>query len=210
MTETITHGIVGSLTEEEPAFSIGRCARGYEIAVVRSGGEGCEAGETGELLIRGVPGLSLFSHYLNDPDATEAAFDDQGYMITGDRVTLGENGYVFFADRVKDMLKVGGEHVAASEIEGVALRTAGVAEAVAVGSPDPMLDEVPVLFVVTLPGVDHKQLRSRLELAYAGELADFKRPRSIHFVSDLPRATLEKVNKAELRARLRAEQAARS
>ncbi len=202
MTETITHGIVGSLTEDEPALSLGRCARGYEIAVVGGSGESCRTGETGDLLIRGVPGLSLFSHYLNDAQASEAAFDPSGYMITGDRVTLGDEGLIYFADRVKDMLKVGGENVAASEIERVALRVEGVAEAAAIGRPDPMLDEVPVIFIVPVSGADPAELEPRLNLAFTGQLADFKRPRRVHFVADLPRATLEKVNKAELRARI--------
>lgn len=202
MTETITHGILGSLTEDEPFLSIGRCAPEYEIAVVREDGTGCEIGETGDLLIRGIPGLSLFSEYLHNQAATEAAFDPRGFMVTGDRVTLGEDGLIFFADRTKDMMKVGGENVAASEVERVALSVPGVAEAAAVGKPHPMLDEVPVVFILAGPGTDASELQGRLEAVFADGLADFKRPREIHFVEALPRSTLEKVNKAALRSRL--------
>ena len=205
MTETITHGILGSLTEDEPFMSIGRCAPEYEIAIVDGTGAPCRPGETGDLLIRGVPGLSLFAEYLHNEAATDAAFDETGYMITGDRITLGEDGLLFFADRNKDMMKVGGENVAASEIERVALATPGVAEAAAVGRPDPMLDEVPVIFILPHPGIDEAALEASLAKAFTDGLADFKRPREIRLVEALPRSTLEKINKADLRAQLNSE-----
>jgi crotonobetaine/carnitine-CoA ligase len=199
MTETVTHGILTGLLDASPFRSIGRCAPEYEIVILHPDGTACVPGETGELLIRGVPGLSLFHSYLNNPEATAAAFDADGYMITGDRVTIGEGGHLWFADRAKDILKVGGENVAASEIEAVISAVPGVVEAAVVGKPDAMLDEVPAVFVIAAPGFDHETLREAIFAACNSALADFKRVREVHCVPDFPRVTLEKVAKAELK-----------
>ena len=125
-------------------------------------------------------------------------------FITGDRVTLLENGSVKFGDRAKDMLKVGGENVAASEIEQVISVVAGVREAAVVGKKHPMLDEVPVVFIIPQAGVERlpQDLHDNVMAACRRALADFKVPRELRFVDELPRSTLEKVAKAELRKML--------
>jgi len=201
MTETITHGIVGNVHLPNRPMSVGKPSPAYEVAILRDNGEPVAPGETGSLLVRGYPGLSLFLEYLNNEEATAKSFDDQGYFITGDRVTLGEDGFISFADRDKDMLKVGGENVAASEIERVIITVAGVQECAVVAKRDPMLDEVPVAFVLVPGGAAAapSDLIERIEAACRTGLADFKQPREIRIVSEMPRATLEKIAKAELR-----------
>ena len=151
-------------------------------------------------------GLSLFAEYLNNPQATADSFDERGWFRTGDRVTLGENGWLYFADRSKDMLKVGGENVAASEIERVIATVAGVLETAVVARKHPMLDEVPVAFVrcVPLDPAQREALVASIQAACAGTLAGFKQPREIRLVEELPRSTLEKINKAQLRRMLEA------
>ncbi|MDY6829406.1 MAG: AMP-binding protein [Pseudomonadota bacterium] len=204
MTETITHGIVGDLHWPSPSMSCGRAAPEYEIAVVDDTGEPVEPGKTGHLLVRGIRGVSLFLEYLKDPQATADAFDDHGWFRTGDRVRTTPEGFIFFADRDKDMLKVGGENVAASEIEAV-IRASGWAEEVAVvARRHPMLDEVPVAFVIPGPGAP-SSLEAELIAHCRQHLADFKVPHAVYPVEDMPRSTLEKINKAALRATLAAD-----
>ncbi|HNL24002.1 MAG TPA: AMP-binding protein, partial [Pseudomonadales bacterium] len=158
-------------------------------------------GETGHLLIRGIRGVSLFLEYLDNPEATRDSFDEAGWFRTGDRVRPMPDGHVFFADRDKDMLKVGGENVAASEIESVIRGTGWIDEVAVVAQRHPMLDEVPAAFVIANPDAP-ADLAARLIDHCRTQLADFKVPRNVMVVDELPRSTLEKINKAELRKRL--------
>jgi carnitine-CoA ligase len=198
MTETISHPIVGNPYTPDRPMSMGRAAPEYQIAVVRDDGvTPVEAEEAGELLVRGTSGLSLFAGYLNQPAATAESFDEAGWFRTGDLVTVHADGYLSFADRAKDMLKVGAENVAASEIERVIMETGLVSEVAVVSRPDDKLDEVPVAFVV--PWEQRDSLAAEVEAACAQRLADFKVPRAVYGVRDLPRSMLNKVNKTELR-----------
>ena len=207
MTETIAHGIVGSPHLPDAPMSMGRAAPEYEIRVVDEEGRGVAPGQVGDLQIRGVRGLSLFTEYLDDPAATAEAFGPDGFFLTGDRVRRDDRGFLFFADRSKDMLKVGGENVAASEIERVIASTPGVEEVAVVGRRHPMLDEAPVAFVLPRGGIAGAapDLVEQVIGACAVQLAAFKVPHEVRLVDSLPRATLEKVAKARLRAALEAE-----
>jgi carnitine-CoA ligase len=201
MTETITHGIVGEVDQPNTPMAIGRAAAEYAIRVCDDDNSPTPIGGTGNLLIKGVPGLSLFKEYLHNEQATRESFDEHGYFITGDRVTLLADGFIKFGDRAKDMLKVGGENVAASEIEQVIALVPGVREAAVVAKKHPMLDEVPVVFIIPQAGVERapKDLHDTVMTACRRALADFKVPREVRFVDEMPRSTLEKVAKAELR-----------
>jgi crotonobetaine/carnitine-CoA ligase len=204
MTETMSHGIVGDVHLPNRSLTIGKPAPEYGIAILRDDGSPVEPGETGHLRVLGVPGLSLFKEYLNNPQATADSFDEQGWFITGDRVTLHDDGFITFADRDKDMLKVGGENVAASEIERVIVELPAAREVAVVAKRHEMLDEVPVAFVLVEGGVDKAppDLAEQIIAACRDKLADFKVPREVHLVDELPRSTLEKIAKAELRKRL--------
>jgi crotonobetaine/carnitine-CoA ligase len=206
MTETMTHGTIGSVHLPNRPMSMGRPAPEYGIFVEGDGGTPIEPGETGHLLVRGIPGLSLFHSYLHNSEATAASYDERGLFRTGDRVTLHADGFLQFADRDKDMLKVGGENVAASEIERVVMEVPGVREVAVVGKPHPMLDEVPVVFVIpdtseTIAAPEH--LTRAIMEACRSRLASFKVPDEVRVVQDMPRATIEKIAKAALRASLR-------
>ncbi|MDU1666960.1 MAG: AMP-binding protein, partial [Bradyrhizobium sp.] len=199
MTETITHGIVGDIDQPNTPMSIGRAAPEYTIRITDDDGRPTDVGGTGNLAIKGVPGLSLFAEYLYNAEATRTSFDADGFFLTGDRVTRLENGFIKFGDRTKDMLKVGGENVAASEIEQVIITVPGVRETAVVAKKHPMLDEVPVAFVIAQDGIPRDQLPETVLAACRAGLADFKVPREVRLVDELPRSTLEKVAKAELR-----------
>jgi len=204
MTETVTHGIVGSPHLPDASLSMGRPSPAYQILVLDAGLRPVRPGETGDLYVRGRRGVSLFVEYAGDPEATDAAFTEDGLFITGDRVRLGEEGWLFFADRAKDMLKVGGENVAASEIERVIRDVSGVSEVAVVGRGHPMLDEVPVAFVLPASPGD-PELAARITAACASGLASFKQPHEVRVVESLPRAALDKVAKSELRKIVAAE-----
>jgi crotonobetaine/carnitine-CoA ligase len=198
MTETVSHGILGNYWGPNRPKFIGRPAPEYGIRIVRDDGvTSTDCDEAGELFIKGVPGLSLFAGYLNRDQSTAESFDEQGWFRTGDLVEVNADGNIAFGDRAKDMLRVGGENVAASEIERVILEVVGVREAVVVGKPDTKLDEVPVAFVVRA-SVD-EGLHERIMTACSSKLADFKIPRQVEIVDALPRSTIGKVNRADLR-----------
>ena len=108
MTETITHGIVGEVDQPNTPMSIGPGGIGIRHPWLQTGNDGgpTEVGGTGNLLIKGVPGLSLFSEYLHNEKATADSFDEHGYFITtAIAVTLLEHGFVKFGDRAKDMFE---------------------------------------------------------------------------------------------------------
>lgn len=198
MTETVSHGILSDGQSAEVEGNIGRVAPEYDIKVVGPDGSPAASGETGELFIRGIRGLSMFARYWNDPAATLESFDDDGWFTTGDLVRLNTDGTFSFMDRAKDMLRVGGENVAASEIERVVQATVGLGEVAVVGRPDDKLDEVPVVFIC-LEGAA-PDLADRVLDACREKLADFKVPRDVYLVKAMPHSTLNKVNKVDLRA----------
>ncbi|BBX20055.1 fatty acid--CoA ligase [Mycolicibacterium duvalii] len=151
-------------------------------------------GDQGEVLLRG-PNVML--GYLDDPEATAAAIDADGWLHTGDVGELDPAGNVKITDRLKDMYICGGFNVYPAEIEQVLARLPGVAEAAVIGVPDDRLGEVGKAFVVTLPGAT---LDEQTVIAYTREhLANFKTPRSVEFLDALPRNPGGKVVKPELR-----------
>ncbi|MCU4183831.1 AMP-binding protein [Acidiferrimicrobium sp. IK] len=201
MTETVTHPIVSDPSMEGHALAIGRPACEYEIRVSDDEGQSLDRG-VGSLEVRGVRGVSLALGYLDDPAATASVWSADGWMRTGDRVEVHDDGWLSFVERQGDMLKVGGENVAALEIERVVAAVPGVEEVAVVAAPDPMLDEIPVAFVVVDAAVspaESEMIRARIREACSQELSSFKVPREIYLVEEMPRATLEKVAKAELR-----------
>jgi HIP---CoA ligase len=150
--------------------------------------------DSGEVLLRG-PNVML--GYLDDPEATAAAVDPDGWLHTGDIGTLDAAGNLTITDRLKDMYICGGFNVYPAEIEQVLARLDGVAEAAVIGVPDERLGEVGKAFVVVKAGA---QLDEAAVIAYTREhLANFKVPRSVAFLDVLPRNPGGKVVKPTLR-----------
>ncbi len=203
MTETVSHPIISDIAKPPPERAVGRAAPEYELRLVDEAGEDVAPGEAGRLLVRGVRGVSLFYGYLNNSEADAQAFDADGWFDTGDMIDLLADGSMRFADRKKDMLKVGGENVAASEVEAVVLGVQGVEDVAVVGRPHPFLHETPVAFVVA--GQAGEALTARIEAVCAEALARFKCPREVIYLDALPRLAIGKLDRKALRDRIAAE-----
>lgn len=176
------------------ATTCGRPIADFELRI-DNGASGAED-TAGEVLLRG-PNVML--GYLDDPEATAAAIDAQGWLHTGDVGTVDAAGNLRITDRLKDMYICGGFNVYPAEIEQVLARLPGVAEAAVIGVPDERLGEVGKAFVVLLPGAD---LDERTVITHTKEhLANFKTPRSVEFLDVLPRNPGGKVVKPQLRER---------
>jgi crotonobetaine/carnitine-CoA ligase len=184
MTETVSHPICSDPLVPSPPGTMGRPAPEYRVRVV----------EDGLLQVYGIRGESLFSEYLGDAAATEAAFTEDGWFRTGDRVRVEDDGSYTFVERDKDVLKVAGENVGAPEIERALLTVPGIREAAVVGRPDDLRGEVPVAFVLSVDDVVEAARKVCEEM-----LPPYKRPVEIRVLSEFPRSTLEKVAKAQLR-----------
>jgi fatty-acyl-CoA synthase/long-chain acyl-CoA synthetase len=185
-------------TRQERAADNGIPFEGVEVKVIDpETGEDLGFGHSGELLVRGY---QVMDGYYNDPEKTAAAIDADGWFHTGDVYSRGETGQLTFRTRLKDMLKVGGENVAAVEIEAALMRLPEVRTAEVVGLKDPRLDEIPVAFVELEPGL---YLGAEELIAHCrGSIASYKVPRQIHFVEPggWPMSAT-KVNKNVLRER---------
>lgn len=178
-------------------LSCGRALPGMEVAIAADGTVTTAAGVVGEICIRG---WSLMNGYFGDPDATADAIDPDGWLHTGDVGRLDEDGNLHFVDRLKDMIKPGGENVSAAEVERVISGMPGVARVAVVGAPDARLGEVAVAFVE--PGHGAEVDTDAIIAFCAQEMADFKVPRSVIVVDDWPMTESGKVQKHLLRERL--------
>jgi acyl-CoA synthetase (AMP-forming)/AMP-acid ligase II len=174
------------------ATTCGRPIADFELRIA-----GADApGETGEVLLRG-PNVML--GYLDDPKATAAAIDSDGWLHTGDVGTVDDNGNLTITDRLKDMYICGGFNVYPAEVEQVLARLDGVAESAVIGVPDDRLGEVGKAFIVTKANV---ALDEETVIAFTKRhLANFKTPRSVEFLDALPRNPGGKVVKPLLRER---------
>ena len=196
MTETIAPPTCNPLYGEQRPESIGPPIAGVRLRVVGEDGHDVPAGAPGELLVGGQPGRTLMAGYLNRPDATEQALRD-GWLHTGDLVRVDANGYLYFVDRAKDMIKRAGENVAASEVERVLNEHPGVFESAAVGVPDAIRDEAIVVHVVRKPAASVTE--QELAAWCTERLARFKVPSAIRFTGELPRTSVGKIRKEVLR-----------
>jgi len=175
------------------AGSAGKPAVNVETRVVNTEMEDVKVGEVGEIVHR-TP--HLLSGYYNDPTKTAAAFAG-GWFHSGDLGTVDAEGYITVVDRVKDMIKTGGENVASREVEETIYRLPGVSEVAVVGLPDPRWIEAVTAIVVVKTG---EQLDEETVIKHcAASMAHFKVPKRIVFVDSLPKNPSGKLLKRELR-----------
>ncbi|WFE28169.1 long-chain fatty acid--CoA ligase [Solwaraspora sp. WMMD791] len=163
-----------------------------------AGGDGTPvpAGTIGEIEIAGP---NVFPGYHRLPEATAAAFTPDGWLRSGDLGYLDDDGYLYIAGRLKDMIISGGENIYPPELELLLSEIDGVTGAAVIGVPDPRWGEVPWAIVTVREGarVDLDLVRGFLD----GRIARYKMPKNLVIVDELPRTASGKVRKAELRAR---------
>jgi crotonobetaine/carnitine-CoA ligase len=194
-------GTYTRLDEPRKVGSAGRPFPGAGMAILRDGVEAAP-GEVGEVVFRRE---SLgFEGYLKDDEANAAALDDQ-YFHTGDLGYFDEDGYFFFVDRLKDIVRRGGENISSMEVEAALRSHPDIAEAGVVGKPDPVLGERVVAFVRLADGVDELADPDAVRAHVAEQLAPFKVPEALYVVDELPRTPTGKVQKFALRQQLPAD-----
>jgi fatty-acyl-CoA synthase len=184
--------------------TVGLPLPGMEVRVVdRESRRALPPGETGEIVVRGL----LTPGYYRDPEKNAAAFDADGFLLTGDLGVLGEDGRLRFRGRIKEMVKTGGINVAPVEVEEILLLDPAVEQAYVVGIPDSRLEEILVAVVVAKPGrvADPIALGARCREA----LAAYKVPREIRVMAreELPLTGTGKVQKLRLAERLAGDRA---
>lgn len=203
MTELVCPAISGEPWSIQPERSVGRPSQGYRARIVDDDGRTVAVGDTGNLEIHAVPGLSMFKEYLGNAEATAAAFTKDGYFRTGDRAVLQPGGWIEYVERAKDVIKVGGENVSGAEVEAVLQQTRGIADAAAVAKPDRLRGEVVVAFITLVPGADEAAVPAdALDRCRAG-LAKFKVPQEIVVLPEMPMIGNGKIAKAKLRERFK-------
>ena len=187
-------------TPEQRATGCGTPFPGIEVRIVDpDSGHDLPAGAVGEIVARG---FGMFEGYHNDPVRTAEAIEPGGWFHTGDIGSVDEAGRIAYHGRTKDMLKVGGENVAALEVESYLSRHPAVRLAQVVSIPDTRLDEVPAAFVEVEPG--HDVTEEELIAFCRGQIASFKIPRHVRFVSAWPMSAT-KIQKFKLRDELLAD-----
>ena len=190
----MTEAVVATMCREGDSAEVvantcGRAIPGMEARI---------AGPEGELLLRGE---YVMLGYLDDPEATREAIDEEGWLHTGDVGTLDEAGNLAITDRLKDMYISGGFNVYPAEVEQALMRLDGVNDVAVVGVPDERLGEVGKAYVVvSTSSTGERSLTEGDVIAFAKErLANFKVPREVEFIDVLPRNLGGKVLKTELR-----------
>lgn len=179
--------------------SVGRPIPGVEVRLVDDAGADVPVGEVGELLVRsGEPGRwATFRGYFNRPEATADTIRD-GWVHTGDMARADAAGYLTIVDRKKDMVLTGGYNVYSREVEQVLLTHPAVADVAVIGVPDAVFGEAVAAYVECRPGAG-VTAEALIEHARA-QLAGYKKPKHVVFVTALPRNSTGKVLKTELRA----------
>ncbi|WP_353257161.1 AMP-binding protein, partial [Hyphomonas sp.] len=192
MTEATTLLAINPPDSRERPGTAGLPLPGTEIAILLENGAFGAPGETGEIVARGP---QLMKGYLHRPDETAASYVG-GWMRTGDIGVIDQDGYLTIVDRAKDMVLVGGFNVFPNEVDEVLNACPGVLEAASAGIKVVHSEEELHAFVVRRDA----SLTAQDVLAHCAQhLTGYKRPRTVHFVSELPKSPIGKILRRELR-----------
>lgn len=168
-----------------------------EIRLVDDHGRGVPDGEPGEALLRAA---TCFIGYFENPEATAAAIDKDGWVHMGDIFIKDKEGYYHFVDRKKDMIKSGGENVFCQEVEAVIYSHPAVAECAVIGLPDPKWNEIVVAVLKTKPGAT--VTAEEIIRLCKDKLSSYKKPQKVFFMDDFPKSGVGKIQKFKLREKL--------
>jgi long-chain acyl-CoA synthetase len=179
--------------EQRKLTSAGRPDIGVQVRIVDEGGNDVEPGEVGEIIARSK---HIMVEYWHKPEETREALID-GWVHTGDMGYYDDEGYIYIADRKKDMIISGGENVYPREIEEILYQHPAVLEAAVIGIPDPYWVEKVHAIVVTRKGVS--TTAEELVAFCKKQIAGYKVPKTVEFVDSLPKNPAGKILKKELR-----------
>ena len=197
---TETCGVVSICREEDGAELIattsGRAMPGVEVRCVGGDGNELPRGEPGEVVVRG---FNVMLGYFDSPEETAKAIDADGWLHTGDVAIMDEQGYIRITDRIKDMFITGGFNCYPAEIENGLSELHSIAQAAVIGVADERMGEVAKAFIVL---TDESTLTAEEIIAWCREnMANYKVPRHIEFLDEMPLNAAGKVLKNELRSR---------
>ncbi|MCD8213816.1 MAG: AMP-binding protein, partial [Campylobacter sp.] len=198
MSETVV-GIIGDRPEEKRKFpSIGKVGFCYEAKITDKEGSELGANQKGEICIKGIKGKSLFNGYFDDENATNKAFDKDGWLHTKDIGYFDDDEYFYFVDRDVNIIKVAGENVSSVEVETFISSHEKILEAAVIGIPDTFDNELIKAFVVLK---DNESLtQSEIKRYCLSGLAKFKVPSIVQFCPYLPKTCMGKIRKNILRS----------
>ncbi len=175
--------------------SCGHVRSGIELRILDEDDQEVPRGRAGEICVRGP---SVMKGYWNRPEATTDALRN-GWLHTGDIAAMDEHGYLYILDRTKDMIISGGSNIFPREVEEVLLQHPATSEVCVIGVPDELWGEVVKAVVVLKPGM--AATAAEIIAFAAAHIADYKKPKSVEFVAEIPKNAYGKVLKRELRDR---------
>jgi acyl-CoA synthetase (AMP-forming)/AMP-acid ligase II len=179
---------------ETIATTSGCAIAGVEVKCIDTDSNKVPAGEPGEILVKGY---NITQGYFNNPEATQEAIDEDGWLHTGDIGILDDRGYIKITDRSKDMFIVGGFNAYPAEIENILCDHPAISQAAVIGIEDERMGEVAKAFIILKP---EQSLTSDSLIEWSKEnMANYKVPREIDFVDDLPTNAAGKIMKYLLR-----------
>jgi len=177
--------------------SIGWPIEGTDCKIVDEHNQRLPVGQVGEICMRGP---MVMKGYHNNPEATHKVIDSEGFFHTGDLAMMDAEGYYYIVDRVKDMINVGGVKVFPKEVEQVLYEHSAVAECAVVGVVDERKGETVKAYVVLKPTQQASEaLAEDIKNYCLNQLAAYKHPRQIEFVTALPKTASGKIQKYVLR-----------
>ena len=192
MTETMSLPLMQPLDLPRKPLSMGMPVLGYECKVVDPSGKEVPPGTVGELVVSGVPSVTLMKGYFKNEAATAETLRD-GWLYSGDQAYMDEDGCFFFVDRKKDMIKRAGENVSAWEVEETLKQLPAVLDAAVVEIPDPVRDQAIKAYVIVKEGA---AATADQLIAWCRErLSPFKVPEVVEFRNVFPRTSVGKIQK---------------